>query len=186
MISLTCISYLSSLLQEGGNATTVNEMISDLVPGLVLHSEAVSLEEEKNLVAFFAVSCENAPDDRVVKQYGHQYDYKKEGLGEACPSSPPLEQLADRFRVPQGRQTIVNKYEPGQGISPHFDNLCFGPSIWSLSLGDDVTMILQKGSVAYHFWLPRRSLLVLSGEARYEWNHSIEAATQYEVGERPR
>lgn len=161
-------------------------MISSLVPGLVLHPEVVTQEEEKELTAFFcgefSTSCEKAPDDRTVKQYGYRYDYEKKGLGEQVPRSLPLEGLADRFGVPEkDRQMIVNKYEPGQGISPHVDNPCFRETIWSLSLGSPVTMILQKGEQRLRFWLPRRSLLVLKEEAREEWKHSIEAVGYEDV-----
>lgn len=99
-------------------------------------------------------------------------------------------------------QLTVNEYEPGQGIAAHIDTYnCFGPEIFVLSLGSGVTMNMVKrredagenagaeegggeedeedvtvrgdGRKRKAVWLPPRSLLVLSGEARYSWSHSI-------------
>ena len=71
-------------------------------------------------------------------------------------------------------QCTVNRYEPGQGIPPHIDasDGCCGPAIASLSLGDDVVMEFGapvaegKGRLKVPVLLPRRSLMVMTGEAR--------------------
>jgi alkylated DNA repair protein alkB family protein 8 len=99
-------------------------------------------------------------------------------------------------------QLTINEYEPGQGIAAHIDTFnCFGPDIFVISLQSGITMSLthrsrmdvvgEVGGVGdkrfdsstadlrpeharkKHVWLPPRSLLVLSGEARYEWGHCI-------------
>ena len=95
-------------------------------------------------------------------------------------------------RAPRARQAIVNLYHPGEGISPHVDLLNrFGDGIVGVSLGSGTSMRFAraqtprgKGDVErdgaggddgdYHeVWLPLRSVLVLTGEARYEWMHGI-------------
>ena len=90
-------------------------------------------------------------------------------------------------------QLTVNEYEPGQGIAAHIDTFnCFGPEIFVLSLGSGVTMNMVKRRAGEEgsedgadteggggaggrkaVWLPPRSLLLLTGEARYAWSHAI-------------
>lgn len=71
---------------------------------------------------------------------------------------------------------IVNEYEPGQGISPHIDNVdLFEDIIVSLSLGSECVMQFEHkptGRKVEHL-LRRRSALLLHKEARYEWKHGI-------------
>jgi alkylated DNA repair dioxygenase AlkB len=73
-------------------------------------------------------------------------------------------------------QVIVNEYEPGQGIAPHVDCVpCFADTIASLTLGSSCVMEFTrlKTREKAALFLARRSLVVLSGEARYEWRHAI-------------
>lgn len=86
-------------------------------------------------------------------------------------------------------QIIVNEYLSGQGISPHTDDVrIFGDTIVTLSLGQPVYMEFShhpkkdekkdnKKDEKKHakVWLPRRSLAVLLGDARYKYQHSISA-----------
>ena len=73
-------------------------------------------------------------------------------------------------------QLTVNEYEPGQGIAAHIDTYnCFGPEILVISMGSPVTMNMQNRETGQRkaVLLPARSLLLLSGPARYEWSHAI-------------
>ena len=90
------------------------------------------------------------------------------------------------------RQAIINLYRPGEGIAPHVDLLRrFGDGIVGVSLGDGgVPMRFAPAAEpsreksahgdgedgdgeGYEVWLPSRSVLVLTGKARYEWTHGI-------------
>ena len=81
----------------------------------------------------------------------------------------------------RARQAIVNLYRPGEGIAPHVDLLSrFGDGIVGVSLGGGVAMRFARGGASgggggecYEVWLPPRSVIVLSGEARYGWTHGI-------------
>jgi alkylated DNA repair dioxygenase AlkB len=82
----------------------------------------------------------------------------------------------DTFFARTPDQVIVNEYQPGQGIAPHIDCVpCFEETIASLSLGSTCIInfthskTLKKASVL----LEPGSLLVMSGEARYVWQHAI-------------
>ena len=69
-------------------------------------------------------------------------------------------------------QCTVNRYFPGQGIPPHVDNHeCCDDTIMSLSLLSDVIMnftdLESKKMIPVN--LPRRSLMVMTGRARYSF-----------------
>jgi hypothetical protein len=99
--------------------------------------------------------------------------------------------------VPRARQAIINLYHPGEGITPHVDLLNrFGDGIVGVSLGGGASMgfaqaprrsdteecVAGRGDGTYHeVWLPPRSVLVLTGEARYEWSHGIAPRTRDKV-----
>ena len=78
-------------------------------------------------------------------------------------------------------QCTVNRYLAGQGIPPHVDNHeCCDDTILSLSLGSDVVMnfaslenIDDDDHKVIPVNLPRRSLLVMTGRARYAYTHGI-------------
>ena len=97
-------------------------------------------------------------------------------------------------RVPtQARQAILNLYQPGEGISPHVDLLKrFGDGIIGVSLGSGCTMQFARSKPnekplgddpgatrdRWGVYLPERSVIVLSEDARYGWTHGIDRCTQ--------
>ena len=89
----------------------------------------------------------------------------------------------------------MNEYPAGVGLAPHVDtHSAFGPVIFSLSLAGNAVMEFRRldGEEAsmgeqdpqeekkpirvaerHAIALPRRSMLALAAEARYEWQHYI-------------
>ena len=124
---------------------------------------------------------------RRVQHYGFKYDYKarKVDMNMHIGKLPEwLERLSeklyeDEYMPEVADQVIVNEYEPGQGISSHIDcEPCFKDTIASLSLGSGCVMNFTNKfdkTKKIPVWLAPRSLVVLSGEARYEWLHGITA-----------
>ncbi len=123
---------------------------------------------------------------RRVQHYGYRYDYKGRKVTAEMYLGPlpgwllPLcEELKERGLMPRvADQVIVNEYEPGQGIAPHVDCVpCFDATIASLTLGSSCVLEFTrvKTREKRSLFLPRRSLVVLSGEARYDWRHAIAA-----------
>ena len=121
---------------------------------------------------------------RRVQHYGYKYDYKKRAvdrsmyLGELPDWLLSIgRKLYDQMlieKIPD--QVIINEYQPGQGIADHIDCIpCFDKTIISLSLGS--TCIIQFTNVKTQeklaILLDPRSLIVLQGESRYEWQHGI-------------
>ncbi|QRV87670.1 2OG-Fe(II) oxygenase family protein [Ceratobasidium sp. AG-Ba] len=78
----------------------------------------------------------------------------------------------------QARQAILNRYNPGEGIKSHIDlPNRFADGIIVISLGSGIAMDFAHEGRKERFtvWLPPRSIVVLEGEARWEWTHGIAA-----------
>lgn len=123
---------------------------------------------------------------RRVQHYGWRYDYRARTVSPDMRLGPlpdwlaPLAQRiareAEFEAIPD--QVIINEYQPGQGISAHIDCApCFGPVIASLSLTGGAEMVFENTHThdRISLRLEPRSLLILSGEARYDWSHAIPA-----------
>ena len=133
---------------------------------------------------------------RRVQHYGFKYDYRARKISRDMRIGklpkwlglPVIYKLEKEGYMPGGiDQVIVNEYQPGQGISSHIDcEPCFRDTIVSLSLGSgcvmDFTNKLDKKK-KISVWLAPRSIVVLSGEARYDWLHGIAARKWDEWGD---
>uniref|UniRef100_A0A1I8PW84 tRNA (carboxymethyluridine(34)-5-O)-methyltransferase n=1 Tax=Stomoxys calcitrans TaxID=35570 RepID=A0A1I8PW84_STOCA len=161
--------------------------------GLILINDFVSEQEEKDILA--AIKTEDVTDvdaalkHRKVKHYGYEFIYGLNNVDHNQPLANGIPKECDpfwdrlhEFSINQGcefewftpDQLTVNSYEPGQGIPPHVDtHSAFLDPILSLSLESDVVMEFRKGLEKRSVLLPRRSLLVMSGESRYDWTHGI-------------
>lgn len=77
-------------------------------------------------------------------------------------------------------QMTVNEYRRGEGIGSHIDTpSAFGDGLMSLSLNSGIVMEFRNTDerIKKLVYLPARSLLLLSGPARYEWEHHIVTRT---------
>ena len=87
----------------------------------------------------------------------------------------------------RARQAIINLYHPGEGISPHVDLLGrYGDGIIGVSFISSCVMRFDRAelgtqsdklkdkSARWDLYLPERSIIVLSREARYDWTHGID------------
>ncbi|KAF6215011.1 hypothetical protein GE061_009759 [Apolygus lucorum] len=121
---------------------------------------------------------------RKVAHFGYEFLYGKNNIDKDKPLSRGLPQecnmVKDRLLengydlkwMPD--QLTVNQYFPGQGIPPHVDtHSAFEDPILSLSLLSDYVMEFRRETQHWCVCLPRRSLLVMSGESRYAWTHGI-------------
>lgn len=71
------------------------------------------------------------------------------------------------------RHVTINTYEKGSVIGPHIDKPDCGDVITILSIASDATMVMSKGDIKENVILKRRSLIQLSGEARFDWKHEV-------------
>lgn len=123
---------------------------------------------------------------RRVQHYGWKYDYTARLVDEsmrlgALPDwlSDYCQRLYDGENFPKiPDQVIINEYQPGQGIASHIDCVpCFEETIVSISLGSSCLMDLANpatGEKISHLLEPS-SLIIFSGDARYQWKHGIVA-----------
>lgn len=156
------------------------------IPGLRYIPKYISWRMEESLKAIIDAQSWDCSLKRRVQHYGFRYDYEARTVNEEDYLGPMPSWLGevsddlvrDGFFASHPDQVIVNEYDPGQGISFHTDCIpCFGETIVSLSLGWAYPMIFRHYDTREEksLYLERRSLLVLTGEARYEWRHSIAA-----------
>eukprot|EP01130_Rhizamoeba_saxonica_P009090 TRINITY_DN3691_c0_g1_i1.p1 TRINITY_DN3691_c0_g1~~TRINITY_DN3691_c0_g1_i1.p1 ORF type:complete len:484 (+),score=109.44 TRINITY_DN3691_c0_g1_i1:335-1786(+) len=118
---------------------------------------------------------------RRVKHWGYAFDYKLniltkqkiEELPEYC--HVYIQRLYEQELIPHiPDQLTVNVYEPGAGIPAHVDNhTSFEDGIIIISMGSQLVMDLKKNGKTQSLLLEPRSLLVLTGDARYNWTHAI-------------
>lgn len=154
------------------------------IPGLAYVSEYIAPQEEADLISAIDVQPWITELKRRVQHYGYRYDYKARSVAPESylgllPEwlSPYADRLrADGFFTAPPDQVIVNEYRPGQGIAPHIDCVpCFTEIITSLSLGS--TCIMEFTHIETRQKIPMLlepgSLVVLSGDARYRWQHAI-------------
>eukprot|EP00058_Branchiostoma_floridae_P015335 XP_002600823.1 hypothetical protein BRAFLDRAFT_215107 [Branchiostoma floridae] len=164
----------------------------DLPPGLRLVEDFVSPACADRLLEGLGWSneqqqhmdAEQALKHRRVKHFGYEFRYDNNNVDKDKPLPGGLpdwcSQVIDRMMSGghikhRPDQITVNQYQPGQGIPPHVDtHSAFEDEISSLSLGGQTVMDFKHPSgKRVAVVLPARSLLVMSGEARYLWTHGI-------------
>ncbi|KAI9356854.1 oxidoreductase [Pilaira anomala] len=160
---------------------------SEKVPGLYVVYDAVSVQEEKDLVEFAdsqtwsGLGISPNPElKRRTQQYGHLFSYRyRKVLEEYGPFPDPVHFMVNRIMennwMPNHpNHLLINEYNAGQGIMPHIDApALFGPVIISLSLLSDCIMRFTCEDQSIDILLPRRSLAILTLDARYKYKHSI-------------
>lgn len=118
--------------------------------------------------------------DHRVQVYGYHYNHKvREAyrIGDiptwAVPLALRLHQ--DGYIAKTPNQLVANEYLPGQGIFDHQDQAVFGDIVISVSLGSSCVMRFTRADTeaSEELLLEPRSVLVLSGEARWDWKHGI-------------
>ncbi|MBT8378537.1 MAG: alpha-ketoglutarate-dependent dioxygenase AlkB [Ignavibacteria bacterium] len=155
------------------------------INGLLYIPDYISSAEETHLFKLINKQKWDNSLSRRVQHYGYRYDYKARTVMEDMylGKLPKwLNDLAiqlknDALCEEVSDQVIINEYQPGQGISAHIDcEKCFGPRIFSMSLGSRAVMdFTQEGKTKKEILLGRKSLVMIYGEARSIWKHSIPA-----------
>jgi alkylated DNA repair dioxygenase AlkB len=167
--------------------------------GLHYEDDFVTEQEERQLVELLetldwrAITMRGQTAKRTVRHFGLTYDYD---TAEAVPGDPlpeEMEWLRERAARLIGRepedlvQILLSRYPEGAGIGWHRDAPQFGSKIAGVSLLAPSRMRFQrtvKGERSVgELELAPRSAYVLSGKARWSWQHSIPAtrALRYSV-----
>ncbi|XP_047121255.1 alkylated DNA repair protein alkB homolog 8 [Schistocerca piceifrons] len=166
--------------------------ISNTLPsGIEVLEDFVTWDEE-NVILNCIDWSENETDSaqslkhRKVTHYGFKFRYDINNVDKDDPLSREIPRECDfiisrlkergyKKDISFPDQLTVNQYAPGQGIPPHIDtHSAFEEHILSLSLGSTVVMEFEHvDGRSTSVLLPQRSLLIMSGEARYAWKHGI-------------
>ena len=170
-----------------------------LPDGLTYVEDLVTSEEERALldalerVEFRTLTMRGQTARRTVRHYGLDYDYESGELVPADPLPEELRFLRDRCaalveRQPEDLvQILVSRYPQGAGIGWHRDAPMFGSRIAGVSLRAPCRMRFQRTVKGERetaaIELAPRSAYVLSGRARWSWQHSIPAtkALRYSI-----
>jgi alkylated DNA repair protein (DNA oxidative demethylase) len=160
-----------------------------VVEGLTYVEDFVSPEEERELLAliepldFRTIEMRGQIARRRVRHFGLGYDYDRGELAPVEPLPEGLEWLRERAaalieRDPEDLlQILVSRYPEGAGIGWHRDAPMFGSRIVGVSLRAPARMRFQRTVKGERevaaIELAPRSAYVLSGKARWSWQHSI-------------
>lgn len=144
--------------------------------GLIVEKEVISPELESRII-----KCLNSNSrwfnigNREVQHWGYIYDYKSYTLTKTDPIPPILDlEIKVDGKVMEYDQCIVNKYTSKQGIGPHIDHpKLFDDMIAIISLGAAADMVFTRDDEKIDIRMEPRSIIILSGEARYKWKHAI-------------
>lgn len=150
--------------------------------GLTLVKDFISEKEESDIIDEILKNPWENLSHRRVQHYGFKFLYGANSINtdEKQGELPdfintPLDLLKDH-NLPAFDQCTVNEYKPGNGIPPHIDSHApFEEELVSVSMLSDIVMLFKNPITKeeLHLLLPRRSALILRGEMRYLWNHSI-------------
>lgn len=163
------------------------------LPGLTIISNFITPQEEETLLKDIQKEEWDTRLKRWTQHYGYEYQYtsrtitKDNYLGELPKWSNFVTEKIKKTEYfdKEINQIIVNRYLPGEGIYAHIDvPTIFGNTIYSLSLESGCIMTFTKGSESVDCYLNPRSLLIMTGDARYKWKHEIKTRTVDKVGGR--
>jgi alkylated DNA repair dioxygenase AlkB len=163
-------------------------MLADLPQGFAYHPAVLAEAEERELAShlealeFAAVTMRGKVARRRTKHFGWVYGYESWRIT----PGPPIPDFLDpiRRRVAQLArvspealvEVLVNAYPPGAGIGWHRDAPQFGLVI-GVSLLGECRLRFQRGRGAARqtraATIAPRSIYVLDGDARDEWQHSV-------------
>jgi alkylated DNA repair dioxygenase AlkB len=156
--------------------------------GFTYRPDMLSVAEEAELVAlvsalpFKAFEFHGYTGKRRVVSYGWRYDYDAEVARRVDDVPPFLFALRERAASVAGmaperlQQALVTEYEPGAAIGWHRDKPVYGQVIGVSLLSPANFRLRRKVDDRWErasLIVEPRSIYVLDGPARSEWEHSI-------------
>jgi alkylated DNA repair dioxygenase AlkB len=163
---------------------------SPMPEGFRYASDAIGAAEEARLVAAFAdlpfkeFEFHGFLGKRRVVPFGSRYDYNGGGLQTADPIPEFLLPLRDRAAAFAGlpcerlQQALVTEYMPGAAIGWHRDRPHYGDVIGVSLLAPCTFRMRRKRDGGWEraaLRLDPRSIYLMRGPSRDEWEHSIPA-----------
>ena len=160
--------------------------------GLVYRPALLTVEEERELLEhverldFQEIVMKGVVARRTAVRYGMGYDYDRRTPTQDAEPMPdwlvPVRDRAAQLANIEGadlRQALVQRYPEGAPIGWHRDSPAY-ELVVGVSLLAPARLRLRRGPasdrVAYEVQLEPRSAYVLSGEARWKWEHHVPPA----------
>jgi DNA oxidative demethylase len=157
--------------------------------GLVYRPDFITRDEERQALdvlesmEFATITMHGRTARRTVRHFGLDYGYESWTLEPTDPLPAELAWMGERAATLAGvdpedwAQILVSRYPPGATIGWHRDAPMFGPRVAGVSLASACRMRFQRGKgdarrVA-EVTLEPRSAYLLTGPARFAWQHSI-------------
>jgi alkylated DNA repair dioxygenase AlkB len=152
--------------------------------------DAIGAAEEARLIAAFAdlpfkeFEFHGFLGKRRVVAFGSRYDYNGGGVKTADPIPDFLLPLRDRAAIFAGlpaerlQQALVTEYKPGAAIGWHRDRQHYGDVIGVSLLAPCTFRLRRKRGAGWErasLRLDPRSIYLMRGPSRDEWEHSIPA-----------
>lgn len=160
----------------------------DKIPGLYVQKEVLTTDHEEKIIQDLDhMKWSDELSRRTIHQ-GYRYPYSRGGLIKIEPISGIFSYLAkylyDNHVMSNTKdvddrvypdQVIINEYLKDQGIGAHVDRQDFGPIVVAFSLNADTNMIFRNVETKEktEIYVPRRSILIMSGESRNKFTHEI-------------
>lgn len=160
------------------------------IPGFEYGEDFISPEEEKELldiisgIELHTFIFQGFEAKRKVASFGFDYSFDKKALSKGKPIpkefDPLIEKTAQRFSIPINEiaELLIIEYPPGAVVNWHRDAPPFD-AIAGISLKTDCTFKFRpydkskqgRGSVR-SYPLKKRSVYLMKGEVRSDWEHS--------------
>ena|GEM_PF-568115 len=150
----------------------------------------MSPAEEQNILAelrqlnFQSVVMRGRVAKRTVAHFGFDYIYNTQQARPSKAIPPFLQHIISKAALIAGlpddafNQVLINRYPAGAGIHGHKDAPAFDETIVGISLGAPAVMRLHHRTPtvvqSFKLTLEPRSLYILSGTVRSEWEHSVD------------
>lgn len=164
-----------------------------IVEGFLLHADFLAPEEEAALLEtirqleFGEFQMRGVTAKRRIAHFGWHYSFATFRLTPAAPLPAAFESIRARAAALAGTdaesfaETLVTEYRPGAGIGWHRDAPPFG-IVAGVSLAGKCRMRFQRGKGTERqttaVELEPRSIYLLTGPARSEWEHMIPPGTE--------
>ncbi|KAJ1744297.1 hypothetical protein LPJ78_000408 [Coemansia sp. RSA 989] len=179
-------------LADRSSSANVNEVLGES-KGLFYIADFITEDEEKQIMQHIAEESQSADkwfqvQERFVKHYGHAFDYHLKHIGDPAMAAslelpswfrPFIRRIRERLPAYEAQpdQLTIQRYPPGSGIAFHSDShTAFTDTVVILSMGTPVQMDFRKpaaGCPPTSIDLMPRSLVLMTGEARFGWEHAI-------------
>jgi hypothetical protein len=145
-----------------------------IIPGLKLIHNYITEEQENFLIN--EIDKRHWLDNikRRVQHYGYEFNYIEKKVKKLS----EITDIPDFCKIlpfhHEFDQLTINEYLTGEGIKPHVDSHdSFDSKIYIVSLASDIIMNFKNKEHQTNIFLPKRSLLILEDESRFQWKHGI-------------